>query len=211
MCAASAGSWAGRYTRSPRRRWSGCAAPPAARPQLPRPVCGGPPGAGPAAAPRPGVHRREPPPGPALDRPWTLPQKPRELVLHVTPSEKANEATCRRRSGCRPRDTGQSRPETSWTRDACDRCRGTSCTTWSYRVPAPAFPTTPNRNTSHLAVGVTLSGSGIYTDRYARLARWHLACNPVGRFPSPRLRHRGERPRSTWRMSALGWRCRCKE
>src|SRR5262249_57477029 len=88
----------------------------------------------------------------------------------------------------RPRDTGQARPETSWTRDACDRCRGTSCTTWSYRVPAPAFPTTANRNTSHLAVGVTLAGSGIYTDRYARLARWHLSCNPVGRFPSPRLR-----------------------
>src|SRR5262249_54264121 len=141
----------------------------------------------------------------------TLPQKPRELVLHVTPSEKANEATYRRRSGCRPRDTGQSRPEPSWTREACDRCRGTSCTTWSYRVPAPAFPTTANRNTSHLAVSVTLAGSGIYTDRYARLARWHLACNPVGRFPSPRLRHRGEGPRSTWRMSALGWRCRCTE
>jgi putative transposase len=45
------------------------------------------------------------------------------------PLWKPTKATCPWRTGCRPRDTYQSRLETSWTRDLCNRRAGTLFTT----------------------------------------------------------------------------------
>src|SRR6516164_1862387 len=49
-------------------------------------------------------------------------------------------ATCRSRTGCRPRHAHQSRLETAWARDLCDRRAGTFFTNRAIRDHLRAFP-----------------------------------------------------------------------
>src|SRR5262245_20443327 len=105
---------------------------------------------------------------------------------------KPTNATCRSRTGCRPRHAHQSQLETAWARDLCDRRARTFFTNRAIRDHFRAFPRQAAGALRTVTAGVTLSDSGLYADSYVGSARWHPACNSIRQFKSPHLGHRGE-------------------